>query len=169
MRILISAASRHQGTAEIAQHLADALRREGAEVAVILPEEAVGVSGYDGVVLGSAVYFGRWLPEARGMAERLRDELRERPVWLFSSGPVGAAAADPNQGKVNVDALTAQTGALGHRVFGGRIERARLNWPTRKLVGGMRIKDRDDRDWMEIEGWAQSIFKQLEQARVGAD
>jgi menaquinone-dependent protoporphyrinogen oxidase len=169
MRILITAASRHQGTAEIAQHLADALRRAGAEVAVIPPEDVVGVTDYDGVVLGSAVYFGRWLPEARRLAERLRDEPRERPVWLFSSGPVGAAAADPNQGKVNVDALTALTGALEHHVFGGRIERARLSWPARKLVGGMRIKDRDDRDWTEVEGWAQSIFEHLERARVGAD
>ncbi|HTJ70892.1 MAG TPA: flavodoxin domain-containing protein [Actinospica sp.] len=168
MRILISAASRHQGTAEIARHLADALRREGAEVAVIPPDEIVGVSGYAGVVLGSAVYFGRWLPAARRAAERFEKELRERPVWLFSSGPVGAAAADPNQARVNVDDVMARTGAIGHRVFGGRIERAQLAWPARELVSRLRIKDRDDRDWTEIEAWAQSIFEQLEKVRADA-
>ena len=67
MRILVSAASRHGSTAEMATELGKALRgalpRVGIDV--VPPSRVPGVDGYDAVVLGSAVYFGRWLDEAR--------------------------------------------------------------------------------------------------------
>jgi hypothetical protein len=47
---------------------------------------------YDAVVLGSAVYAGHWLKPARALADRCAAALRARPVWLFSSGPVGDPA-----------------------------------------------------------------------------
>jgi menaquinone-dependent protoporphyrinogen oxidase len=46
-------------------------------------------ASFDAVVLGSAVYAGRWLDPARQYAALYADVLRARPVWLFSSGPIG--------------------------------------------------------------------------------
>lgn len=48
-----------------------------------------GVGGYDAVVLGSAVYVGRWLEPARELVDAHAEELAARPTWLFSSGPIG--------------------------------------------------------------------------------
>nr|WP_245234741.1 flavodoxin domain-containing protein [Streptomyces flavochromogenes] len=58
-------------------------------------EQALGkhdLSGYDGVVLGGALYAGHWTGKARRCARRNAEELRQRPVWLFSSGPVDSSA-----------------------------------------------------------------------------
>jgi menaquinone-dependent protoporphyrinogen oxidase len=53
----------------------------------VRPVEQVGdLSGYTEVVLGSAVYVGRWLEPARRFVEEHADELAARPTWLFSSG-----------------------------------------------------------------------------------
>jgi menaquinone-dependent protoporphyrinogen oxidase len=41
------------------------------------------------VVLGSAVYVGRWLEAGACFVEEQADELAARPVWLFSSGRPG--------------------------------------------------------------------------------
>ena len=41
------------------------------------------------MVLGSAVYAGRWLEPAREYAATHAGGLRTRPTWLFSSGPIG--------------------------------------------------------------------------------
>ena len=41
-------------------------------------------SGYDGYVIGSAVYAMHWLGDAKSFIRRNRVILRERPVWLFS-------------------------------------------------------------------------------------
>ena len=41
-------------------------------------------------MIGSAAYYGRWLKEATRFVRRERESLVGRPVWLFSSGPVGS-------------------------------------------------------------------------------
>ncbi|HTJ71111.1 MAG TPA: flavodoxin domain-containing protein [Actinospica sp.] len=162
MRILVSAASRHGSTVEIARRVADALRRCGESPVVIPPDQVDDLADFDAVVLGSAVYLGRWLPAARHLARRFEAQLRERPVWLFSSGPVPYAALEADRPPVHVDALVERTGAVEHRVFGGRIVRYRLS-PAEKLIVGHRVgREQDERDWTEIEGWAFQISNRLE-------
>ena len=56
------------------------------------PQEVGAVEEFDAVVLGSAVYMGQWMRPARELAERSAAALAARPVWLFSSGPVGEPA-----------------------------------------------------------------------------
>jgi hypothetical protein len=66
-----------------------ALAVNGIAVDIVPPEAVDSVEDYDAVILGSAVYTGRWLAPARDFAIRFRDPLATRPVWLFSSAPVG--------------------------------------------------------------------------------
>jgi len=89
MRVLVTAASRHGSTAEIAEAIATGLTRRGADAEAIPIDEVDGLEGFDAVVLGSAIYMGRWLKPARKFAEAHAAELSQRPVWLFSSGPLG--------------------------------------------------------------------------------
>jgi menaquinone-dependent protoporphyrinogen oxidase len=88
-RVLVSAASRHGATAEIAQAIGQALSEQGLTVAVIPPGDVGSLDGYDAVIIGSAVYMGHWLDPAKELVNRFPDALTGRPVWLFSSGPVG--------------------------------------------------------------------------------
>ena len=71
MTVLVTAASRHGTTTEIAQALADGLRRRGVDVEVRDPRDVVDADGHEAVVLGSAVYAGRWERDARALARRL--------------------------------------------------------------------------------------------------
>jgi len=90
--VLVCAASKYGATSEIAQAVADVLAGRGCQVTVLPPEKAGAVEEYDAVVLGSAVYMGRWLKPARELTARSAAALATRPVWLFSSGPVGEPA-----------------------------------------------------------------------------
>jgi len=92
MKVLICAASKYGATSEIARAVADVLAGRGCEVTVLPPQEAGAVEEFDAVVLGSAVYMGQWMKPARELAERSAAALASRPVWLFSSGPVGEPA-----------------------------------------------------------------------------
>ncbi len=89
MRVLISAASKHGSTAEIAESIGRVLRSAGLETIVMSPEKVASLGPYDAVVLGSAVYVGRWMDSATAFATRHEIVLKRRPVWLFSSGPLG--------------------------------------------------------------------------------
>ena len=113
-RILIACATRHGSTAEIAAEIADVLRRNVPDAVVDLRDAAKAgeVAGYDAAVIGSAVYMGRWLPTARDLVEGHREVLSAMPVWLFSSGPLGAPSV-PVDELAEVTALGVAVGARG--------------------------------------------------------
>jgi menaquinone-dependent protoporphyrinogen oxidase len=89
MTVLVTAASRHGATREIAEAVGRALAERGVETDVREIEEAGDPAAFEAVVLGSAVYMGQWLEPARRYVEEHGEALSARPVWLFSSGPLG--------------------------------------------------------------------------------
>jgi menaquinone-dependent protoporphyrinogen oxidase len=160
MKVLITAATRHGATGEIAQVIGDALRERGLDATVLEPEQVDGVDGYDAVVLGSAVYAGHWLKPARELVARCGDALATRPVWLFSSGPVGDPPT-PEQDPVDVAEVLAATRAREHRVFAGKLVRKQLAFPERAIVSALRVPDGDFRDWPAITEWTGAIATAL--------
>jgi menaquinone-dependent protoporphyrinogen oxidase len=160
MRVLIAAATRHGATAEIAQVIGDALRERGLDPTVLEPEQVDSVDGYDAVVLGSAVYAGHWLKPARELVARCGDALVARPVWLFSSGPVGDPPK-PEEDPVDVAEVVATTRAREHRVFAGKLVRRQLAFPERAIVSALRVPEGDFRDWAAITEWAGGIATAL--------
>lgn len=162
MRVLVSSASRHGSTTEIAQELGKALRGAlpAAGVDVVPLGRVTTVDGYDAVVLGSAVYFGRWLDEARWQVSMHTEALRARPVWLFSSGPVGNPAV-PATEPIDAIELAATLGARSHVVFPGSLHRERLDPAERLAVGPLPVADGDYRDWPAVRAWADRIAADL--------
>jgi menaquinone-dependent protoporphyrinogen oxidase len=119
-------------------------------------EQRPDPAAYAAVVLGSAVYVGRWLEPARQYAAEHAAALRSRPVWMFSSGPIGEPpfpADEPH----DVGALIPLTGARGHRVFPGRLEKNRLSFGERAMVTAMRAPLGDFRDWDAVRAWGNEI------------
>jgi menaquinone-dependent protoporphyrinogen oxidase len=165
MRVLVSAASRHGSTDEIARMIAAELSQRGLPVTVLMPDDVAAVDDFDAIVLGSALYAGHWLDPAVRLADRWGAAARDRPAWLFSSGPVGDPSrpmvrrmgADPRE----LPQVRAVTNAREHRVFAGRLDRRRLGGFQRFSLRFVRGLDGDFRDWAAIRGWARSISEQL--------
>jgi menaquinone-dependent protoporphyrinogen oxidase len=159
--VLVASASRHGATGEIAERIGEALARRGLDATVIPVEQVKDVRDYDAIVLGSAVYSGHWLDPATELIRKSSDGFADRPVWLFSSGPVGDPArklvqqmsVDP----VELPELLEQTKAQGHRLFAGKLEKRSLSRVQRGLLSLVRDLDGDFRNWTEIERWASEI------------
>ena len=162
MRVLVSAASRHGSTAEIATELGKALRGAlpGVGVDVVPLARVASFTDYDAVILGSAVYFGRWLDEARWQVSAHAEPLRQRSVWLFSSGPVGDPAV-PETEPADAAELAAAVGAREHVVFPGALHREFLGIRERLAVGLVHASDGDYRDWPAVRAWADRIAAEL--------
>lgn len=159
--VLVSVASKHGATAEIAQRIADVLRGRGLEVTVTPPEQVDDPGAFEAIVLGSAVYAGRWLKEAKDLAERL-GSLDPRPaVWLFSSGPIGDPPK-PEEDPVDVVEVTQLTSAREHRVLAGKLDKSVLGFAERAIVIALRAPEGDFRDWEGITAWAGEIAATLE-------
>jgi menaquinone-dependent protoporphyrinogen oxidase len=160
MKILVTAASRHGSTTEIASAIGAALGEAGVEPEVRPMSEVESVDAYDAVVVGSAVYVGKWLDEAKRFVETHREALRRRPVWLFSSGPLGEPPK-PAEEPVDAEPMKEATGALDHRVFAGELAKDRLGFGERAVVRMVRAPYGDFRDREAIQGWARSIAAHL--------
>jgi menaquinone-dependent protoporphyrinogen oxidase len=173
LRVLVVVASKHGATAEIGTALSRALAdseagRVSGLTAVSIPvEQLPDPEPYDAVILGSAVYVGRWLPPARHYAAEHAAVLRRRPVWLFSSGPIGAPpfpADEPH----DAGPLAQSIGARGHRVFPGLLEKGRLSLVERAMVTAMRAPVGDFRDWDAVRVWAAEIAADVVRAATAS-
>lgn len=156
MRVLVTAASRHSATTEVAQTIAATLERAGLQVSVRPPDEVGHLASYDAVVLGSAIYAGHWLKPAKDLIDRTSSRMQTMPVWLFSTGPVGDPLK-PNEPSVDVAPMLESSGALEHRLFGGRLDRRDLGIAERAMVRMVGAADGDYRPWAEITEWAEEI------------
>jgi len=160
MKALVAVSSRHGGTQGIGERIAGVLRTVGVDAEVRAPDEVAGLEPYDAVIVGSAVYLGRWLPEARQFVERHAHGLRVRRTWLFSSGPLGdpvVPAGEPPE----VETLATLIGARGRRVFAGSLAREALHLGERAMVRMSHAPYGDFRDWAGIGDWARQIAEEL--------
>ncbi|MFD6068222.1 flavodoxin domain-containing protein [Amycolatopsis lurida] len=166
MKILVAVASRHGGTWEIADEIGLALASElrgYAVVRVSRAEDVTTVEEFDVVLVGSGVYLGQWLEAAQDLIGGRAEILRTKKVWLFSSGPVGTPPK-PAEDPVDVTRLMTLSGARGHVVFPGRIERSLLRFAERAVVTALRVKDGDYRDWPAVRAWAGEVAAALKPA-----
>jgi menaquinone-dependent protoporphyrinogen oxidase len=180
MQVLVAYATRHGATQGIAERIAETLRSEGLDADARAAASVRSFEGYDAFVIGSAAYMFHWLKDASDLVRRNRRLLRDKPVWLFSSGPVGGptdakgrdqrAAAVPKE----IVELATALNARDHHVFFGAFEVDRkpigfaerftaampASWKAAMPTG-------DFRDWPEIEAWAREIARALTPAPVG--
>jgi menaquinone-dependent protoporphyrinogen oxidase len=163
MTVLVTAASKHGATREIAEAIARGLAHHGVSAEVLDLGEVSDLDRFDGVVLGSAVYMGHWLEPARKFVERSGDDLAQKKTWLFSSGPVGEVPHVPKAAEdvCDLDDILAATNAVEHRLFSGKLDKRRLGFPERAVMRAVRAQEGDYRDWDEIEAWASEIAEQI--------
>ena len=168
VRVLVSAASMHGSTSAIAQVIAEVLAEQGLAVTVLEPGEVQSVEEYDAVIIGSAVYMAHWLAPAMDLVNRCLDQLSSRPVWLFSSGPVGSpistVAQEMARDPVEIAGLRIATHARDHRMFAGKLDRKVMSHAQRASLLIFHGLEGDFRDWAEIRQWASGIAEQLTRA-----
>lgn len=159
-RVLVVYSSKSGSTAGIAGWIGEALRDEGLEADVAPADEVRDVTPYDAVVLGSALYFGLWRPDARRFARRHKRQLARVPVWLFSSGPLDTSAMEGQAATAPQAARIARRlGAEEHRTFGGRLAAG-----ARGVIAGQMLGEDmggDFRDREAVREWGRDIASRL--------
>ncbi len=165
MQVLVAVASRHGATREIADAIAEVLRDNGLDVTVRDPDDVEDVDGYDAVLLGSAVYVGRWAASACAFVDRYAHALVRRPIWLFSSGPLGSPPAPASEAD-EVPSLVGRLGARGHRSFAGRLDRGGLALAERAVVALVQAENGDFRSWPDIQDWGLQVAQELHRIEI---
>jgi menaquinone-dependent protoporphyrinogen oxidase len=165
-QVLIAYASKYGSTKEIAESIGGEFQKAGLQVDVLPVTRVQHLTSYQAVVLGSAIYIGKWQKEAVSFLEANKNTLASQKVWLFSSGPTGAG--DPDKlldGKVlpkDVQKLMDLIHPQNLVVFHGNIDAGKINFMERFAVKNIVKKPFGDfRDWNEIPNSARTILKTL--------
>jgi menaquinone-dependent protoporphyrinogen oxidase len=165
-RVLVAFATRGGSTRELAEQVAQILEQAGLIVDLRSVTAATDVAPYSAVVLGSALYFQRLMPEALQFLTSHAAILATRPLAIFSVGaemrkatPAAHAAAETwvRQSLSSIPQL--QPIALEH--FAGAVElrRLRLWWRLLVLIS---FGERGDwRDIPGVRGWSSALLPRL--------
>lgn len=172
MNILVGYASAHGSTAEIAQFMGRILQAYGAQVTVAPVGNIHDVSGYDAVVLGSAIHGNMWLQALSLFLERFEAALKTVPTYLFITcirvmEPGGREHAlqeyvyHPTLEKVGIE-----LDKVG--VLAGKIEINAISWDERWLLAsnydgsaGSKLVNHDYRDWAAIGAWILDVARDI--------
>lgn len=160
MDILVTTASKYGATREIGESIARVLRDEGHQVVVADAADVGDISGFEAVVIGGAVYAGRWPRAGRDLIERAAKQLATKPLWVFSSGPLGDPPKPEGPPEGMAESL-AELAPRDHVVFPGKLAHNHLRLGDKAIVKALRAPEGDFRDWPAIEAWTRAIHKEL--------
>jgi len=160
-KVLVAYATRCGSTLEVAQAVAQDLKGRGYSADLRAVDKVNGLAGYEAVVLGSAVRFGRWLPEAVEFVRRRQAELQRLPTAFFTvhGQNLGADEVSRKNRLAYIDPVRAMLRPGVEAFFAGKLDSSRLSFGARMLCKLMKARDCDLRDWPVIHAWAQGVFR----------
>jgi menaquinone-dependent protoporphyrinogen oxidase len=160
VRVLVVYGSSRGGTAGLAHMVAEAFVARGILADIGDATDIDAIEDYDAVVLGGALYHGRWHKDASWFVERNLAALRARSVWFFSSGPLDDSARSGSLAPVTqVQELARRADIRGHMTFGGILEERSSGFLSSLLAWG---KPGDFRDRQHVEEWVERIIARLD-------
>jgi menaquinone-dependent protoporphyrinogen oxidase len=163
MSVLVAYGTTGGGTGEIATWIADELRAAGLQVRLAPAGDVTDVSGCEAAILGSAVYASGWHADARRFAKRFSGRFADRPVWLFSSGPLDTSAdVGPLPPSRHAEAILRDLPAREHVTFGGRMTNESRGWLGH--LAGLLAREGHAGDYRNpdrVRAWARDVAAEI--------
>ncbi len=161
-KLIVLYDSKLGSTAEVAEFMGRVLLDQGASVAVKPISEADDLESYDRVIIGSAIRYDHWLPDASAFVRQNKTTLSKVPVSFFFTcltlaTPTSAAIRKAEAYADQLRSLVPEVTPVTVGAFAGVLQFARAPWPARwalRLISVMTgVKEGDYRDWEAIRSW----------------
>lgn len=170
-KVLIAYATKLGTAADAARRVAAAFREAGREVDMLPADEATDLSGYESVVLGTAIRVGKPVAEAKHFVQKHGKDLVGIRTALFSIGLTMAEDTPENREKALsfLTPLVESMRPVSVGVFPGRVdmERLPLIW---RMFFSKELKKEDSEmaramrlplSWEPLEAWAREVAEKL--------
>lgn len=165
-KILVTYATKHGATAEIAEKIGQVIHQAGLPVTILPVERVTDLNQYSAVIIGSAIYIGQWQKKATRFLKDNEDTLAQKLVWLFSSGPTGfgdpVELADGWHFPEILESTVEQIQPKDIMLFSGELNTEKLNFLEKWMTRTVKAPVGDFRDWHAITAWARTIVDVLQ-------
>ena len=176
-KILVAYASQFGTTGEVAEAIGDVFCQNGCTVETKWIKDLTELNDYDAVVIGSAIQYDRWMPEAREFVIANQAILRKLPVAYFFTCLTLSRKNEKseNQAKNYAEKLVTlapeiKPVAIGR--FAGVLDYSKMSLFFRLIGKGLfavlGVKEGDYRDWDAIHTWAKDTQLKLSDERAKA-
>ncbi len=159
-KVLVTYASKYGSTGGVADAIGKELCSKDAAADVVLIKNAGNVGSYQGVVIGSAIYMGKWMSEAVEFVKENREILRQVPVAYFLVCMTLSQPTEQNRAKAlsYMDPIlkaVPEIKPVGIGTFAGALDYSNLSWLNKKVLKSKGTPEGDFRDWNAIRTWAR--------------
>jgi menaquinone-dependent protoporphyrinogen oxidase len=166
-RILIAYGSRCGSTGGVAESIGQVLSAAGASVDVRLVKDVNDLSPYQGVIVGSAIRMGKWLPEAVEFVKTHQDRLSRVPVAYFAVCLAMKDDTVENRHKAlgyldPVRKQFSQVKPVDMGLFAGAVDYKKLSFAYSLILKVKGAPEGDFRNWEAIRTWAAGVRPALD-------
>jgi menaquinone-dependent protoporphyrinogen oxidase len=158
--ILVTFATIHGSTQQVAEKVAATLREQGLAVDLKPAKQVRSLDPYRAVVLGAPLYMFHWHRDALNFLSKHRAALAHKPVAIFALGPINKVEKEFQDARAMLDKeLTKFTwlAPVAIEVMGGKLEPAEFRFPYNLIPAMNKMPASDIRDWAAIHAWASSL------------
>ena len=163
-KALVVYATRAGSTGEVARLISERLCAMGFDAEVQPVESVSSLSGFQAVVLGSAVRYDVWLPEMTKFIDSQRSALAQLPLAIFTlhMQALGDDAASQTARAGYTKAVRAVVNPRDEVFFAGKVDPTTLSFFERMAVKLVKSPIGDKRDWDRIRRWADGLSEKLQ-------
>ena len=168
--LLIAYGSRCGSTGGVAEAIGQVLSKAGTAVDVRLVKDVNDLSPYQGVIVGSAIRMGKWLPEAVEFVKTHQDTLSRVPVAYFAVCLTMKDDTVENHRKAlgfldPVRKQFPQVKPVDIGLFAGAVDYKKLSLAYSLILKVKGAPEGDFRNWEVIRTWAAGIRPALDDSR----
>jgi menaquinone-dependent protoporphyrinogen oxidase len=159
-RVLVAYASKYGSTGGVADAIGKELCSKDMATDVVLIKNANNISSYQGVIIGSAIYMGKWMSEAVDFVKKNKDILHKVPVAYFLVCMTLSQPTEKNRAEVlsYMDPIlkaVPEIRPVGIGTFAGALDYNNLSWINKKILKSKGTPEGDFRNWEDIRTWAR--------------
>ncbi len=175
-KILVAYASESGTTAEVAEAIGEVLCQEGNTVETKWVKNVNDLNNYDAVIIGSAIQYDRWMPEATEFVTANQNILSKLPVAYFFTC-LALSIQNEKAAKKKAMAYSDKLYLLVPQVkpvdvgrFAGVLDYNKLSFFFRLIfkviLSILGVQEGDYRDWDAIRSWAKGLHFKLSDDRA---
>lgn len=160
--ILITYATNFGSTQEVAEAIAKIILDDGHDVELLPMSQVENLDGYRAILLGSAVNYAKWLPEALEFVQTNQEALNRVPVALFTVHiqNIGGDAQSCQNRHAYLDDVRPLLNPIAEGYFAGKFDRRGAKLLLPKWLSYF-IPPIDLRKWKKVHTWAHELSPQL--------